>query len=120
MKKQLTISKGHQYSRDGYRTSGGQYGEIAERMDGTVGITVSNGMLLGYDYNHSGQREMVEQAIREVIADGVARTVTLMDRVEAGIDTAQPAVAPSPARVHGVNGWCDKCRSYCYGDCTGR
>lgn len=20
-------------------------------------------------------------------------------------------------RVHGVDGWCDKCHSYCYGDC---
>ena len=114
--KTLTISKGHQYDSNGYRTSDGAYGDIGERMDGTVGVTVTDGPLVGYDYNHSAQKELVCATIREVIADGVTRTVTLMDRVEAGIN-APTAIVTEVKRVHGVNGWCDRCKSYCYGDC---
>lgn len=26
--------------------------------------------------------------------------------------------APAPKKSTGVSGWCNKCHSYCYGDCT--
>jgi len=32
------------------------------------------------------------------------------------ISEAAPALATT-TRTHGVNGWCNKCHSYCYGDC---
>lgn len=39
---------------------------------------------------------------------GFAKVLSIVEKVPARI---------SIKKVHGVNGWCNKCHSYCYGDC---
>jgi hypothetical protein len=77
MAETITITKGNQYDRSGYRleiegSSLRAWGGIARRMDGTTGLT------WGGDYLPSRpDREAVEAAILEVIASGSARTIRI-------------------------------------------
>lgn len=37
------------------------------------------------------------------------------------LSIVETTVTPTAtAKTHGVNGWCNKCQSYCYGDCSSR
>lgn len=111
--KTITITKGNQYNQDGYRTSDGQWGEIVERMDGTIGLTVDGGILVGYDYDHNGQDEAIRAAIMLTIQDGQTRTVSLKDRNEAHSKPAPLMAVDVPPQKQ----LCPKCHTYCCGDC---
>ena len=107
--KTLTISKGHQYDKGGYRTSDGQYGEVVDLGDGTTRVTVGGGWLISDDYDHSGQKDMIYAAIRLTVADGRERTVDLKDRVESGLDSP-PEIIPNR-----IVEPCPLCGTYCCG-----
>jgi hypothetical protein len=88
MKSELTITKGNQYNTDGYRLQDRlsalhAFGEIAARMDGSVGITWDG--TFGPPANR-GDRDAVERVIRQVITDGIARNIAI------GVDA--PAATP--------------------------
>jgi hypothetical protein len=104
MKKTYTITRGNQYDgQDGYSIECDgleSWGSIGPRMDGTVGITC--------DGRLSIRNDEVADAIRQTLADGQMRQVTV------GTDApARPRlIDPTPdPRL------CPHCGSVCYGDC---
>ena len=103
--RQVTITKGNQYDHNGYSINDGTlwgYGSIAERMDGTIGITRDGSL-------HINTPE-INAAISATLVDGLMRMVTITD------GSSPIAVDDGPALAEGP-GICSKCHSYCDGDC---
>lgn len=100
MKRTITIAKGNQYDKAGYRISDGvldAYGNISKRMDGSVGLT-RNG-------NLQYRSDELDAAIRATMIDGLAREIVI------GQDTA-----PSGDKIDDSY-LCPKCHTHCQGDC---
>lgn len=96
MQTTYNVVKGSQYFPDGATTSDGDsFGEY--RADGTY----AGGM-----FPALAHRAAVEAAVLRVIATGQAETVVC----------GEPPVAltMTPAKLDGL---CQRCGSYCYGDC---
>jgi len=84
MRHDLTISRGNRYDADGYRLTDrhsplSAFGGIAGNADGSDRITWDGTFLPDCADCHA-----VEQVIRQVIADGVARTITVGEDAPAG------------------------------------
>lgn len=93
----------------------------------TKGMTMSNNVLSGDTY---GAKEYIkahwdgkwdangkcwivdpQKVISSIQAQewGFAKVLAISEFV--------PAAPAEPKQVHGANGWCNKCHSWCYGDC---
>jgi len=84
------------------------YGEIAKRMDGTIGLTRTGNWSLGKDWVKAGYTEEdIKKEIMAVMADGKERTVVLSreDKVRG---------------IRRENDPCPICHTYCDGDCQTR
>ena len=106
----ITISAGNQYDKGGYSiesdTGLSAYGSIANRMDGTTGVTLEGRWTLGYDWERTGYTmAQIEDAIMATLVSG-QDTVIVLTR----------EIADAPARTSN-RGVCPRCHTYCYGDC---
>lgn len=109
--KTITITKGNQYNADGYSMTDGNldaYGEIAKKMDGTIGVTRDGRCTLGCDYDNEANEAKLKQAIRETIADGKERVLTFEPTTKS---------IPMPKINEPLRKPCPLCGTYCYGDC---
>jgi hypothetical protein len=71
---------------------------------------------VGCDYEINGQQEAYDAMLADSRnwAIGESRELVIYNKYDNAPKTQSIPIAP---KVHGVNGWCDKCRSYCWGDC---